>query len=67
MKKFDHFDFEELTHEEDNLKNQLSANQFKEEQISTPEQSTVESILSYSKALSVRKTESLGYIEQLIN
>lgn len=67
MKNYDHFDFEELTHEEDSFKQKLSTSKMEKQKTHSPKSTTLKSILDYSKALSVRELNSLGPIEQLLN
>ena len=63
MKEFTHLDLLEITEKEQELKMLLS----EEEQEFSPKQSTVNFILDYSKALSIRKSKSIDYIEMLLN
>ena len=65
MQKFTHSDLLEITEQEQKLK--LLLNQTKEEKMFTPKKETVDNILSYSKALSIRKSENLEYIEMILN
>jgi len=65
MQKFTHSDLLEITEQEQKLK--LLLNQKKEEIMYTPKKETVDNILSYSKALSIRKSENLDYIEMILN
>ncbi|MCO6500465.1 MAG: hypothetical protein J5I47_08830 [Vicingus serpentipes] len=63
MKEFTHLDLLEITEKEQELKMLLS----EEEKEFSPKQSTVNFILDYSKALSIRKSKSIDYIEMLLN
>tara|TARA_B110000046_G_scaffold134272_1_gene140567 strand:+ start:5118 stop:5315 length:198 start_codon:yes stop_codon:yes gene_type:complete len=65
MAIFTHFDFQELTDNENNLNHQLNPKK-KEVQHSLITIS-VQNILAFSKALSIRKSDNLGYIENVLN
>ncbi len=65
MEKFTHFDFLEITEKEREYK--VLLNQQKEEKMYTPKQETINNILNYSKALSIRKSNSLNFIELILN
>lgn len=65
MAIFTHFDFQELTENENNLNRQLHKNQ--EEKTVKPNTNSIDNILAFSKALSVRKSDNLGYIENVLN
>ena len=65
MQKFTHSDLLEITEQEQELK--LLLNQKKEEKMYTPKKETVDNILNYSKALSIRKSKNLEYIEMILN
>ena len=65
MAIFTHFDFQELTENEDNLNRKLQKKQ--QEQTVKPNSTSVANILAFSKALSVRKSESLGFFENVLN
>jgi hypothetical protein len=65
MAIFTHFDFQELTENENNLNRQL--HQEKKEVQHSPSKISVQNILAFSKALSVRKSDSLGHIENVLN
>lgn len=65
MPKFTHFDLLEITEKENKIKALLK--QKKEEKMFTPKKETVDNILNYSKALSIRKSKHLDYIEMLLN
>lgn len=64
MQTFTHFDFLKLTENEKLLKSELTM-KVKEDQ--SPKQETIHNILNYSKALSVRKSKSVEYIEMILN
>ncbi|MGB0888079.1 MAG: hypothetical protein ACPGSL_08155 [Vicingaceae bacterium] len=65
MPKFTHFDFLEITQQEQELK--LLLTDKKENKMFTPKKETIDNILNYSKALSVRKSEHLDFIELNLN
>lgn len=65
MQKFTHFDLLEITEHEQELK--LLLNQQKEEKMYAPKKETIDNILNYSKALSIRKSEHLDFIEIILN
>jgi hypothetical protein len=65
MQKFTHSDLLEITEKEQEFK--LLLNQKKEDEMYTPKKETVDNILNYSKALSIRKSEHLEYIEMILN
>ena len=65
MAIFTHFDFQELTENENNLNRQLHKNQ--EEKTVKPSTNSIDNILAFSKVLSVRKSENLGFIENVLN
>lgn len=65
MPKFTHSNLLEITEKEQELK--LLLNQKKEDKMYTPRKEVVDNILNYSKALSIRKSESLDYIEMILN
>tara|TARA_B100001109_G_scaffold252408_1_gene248310 strand:+ start:1116 stop:1307 length:192 start_codon:yes stop_codon:yes gene_type:complete len=63
MNNFTHFDFEKLSNEERELNKKLNPNK----KIEKAPEIAVNAIISYSKALSVRKSEHVNYIEQILN
>ena len=65
MQKFTHSDLLEITEQENELKSFLNLTQ--EGKIYTPKKETVDNILNYSKALSVRKSKNLDHIELILN
>ena len=65
MQKFTHSDLLEITEKESEIKSLL--NQEKEAKMFTPKDETISNILNYSKALSVRKSKNIEYIEMILN
>ncbi len=65
MPKFTHFEYLEITQQEQELK--LLFEEKMEQKMYTPKQETIDNIMSYSKALSVRKSEHLEFIEVILN
>ena len=65
MQKFTHSDLLEINEHEQELK--LLLNQKKEDKMYTPKKETIDNILNYSKALSIRKSKNLEYIEMILN
>lgn len=65
MQKFTHFNYLEITQKEQELK--LLLTEKKEDKMYGPKQETIDNILSYSKALSIRKSEHLDFIELILN
>jgi len=65
MQKFTHSELLEINEQEEQLK--LLLNQKKENDMYTPKKETIDNILNYSKALSIRKSENLDYIEMILN
>mgnify|MGYP003653347245 FL=1 len=65
MAIFTYFDFQELTENENNLNRELHQEHKKVQQ--SPNNSSIQNILAFSKALSVRKSDNLGYIENVLN
>ena len=65
MAIFTHFDFQELTEDENNLNRKLQ-NKKKEKSVQ-PNHQSIQNILAFSKALSIRKSENLGSIENVLN
>ncbi len=67
MTNFTYFDFQDLTEDEKKLSKLLhSNNQLKKDNV-MPSKTSVNNILAYSKTLSVRKSDHLGFIENLLN
>jgi hypothetical protein len=65
MAIFTHFDFQELTESENNLNRELQ-NKKKEKSVQ-PNHQSIQNILAFSKALSVRQSGHLGFIENVLN
>lgn len=66
MQNFTFFDFNNITEQERELKAFLGI-ETKEYKTYTPKKETINNILNYSKALSIRKSKSLDYIELVLN
>lgn len=66
MANFTFFDFQELTNNEENLSKLLHLETNKIDE-TMPSESSINNILAYSKALSVRKSDNLGHIENVLN
>jgi len=66
MTNFTNSDFQKLTENEKHLSELLHSTDKKEETV-MPSETSVTNILAYSKALSVRKTEQLGFVEHVLN
>ncbi len=65
MQKFTHSDLLEINEQEQELK--LLLNQKKESEMYTPRKEKVDNINNYSKALSIRKSKNLDFIEMILN
>jgi hypothetical protein len=65
MQKFTHSDLLEITEQENELKSFLNLKA--EIRTSSPKKETVDNILNYSKALSIRKSENLDFIKLILN
>ena len=65
MPKFTHFDLLEITEQEKDLKSLLSPQ--KVEKMYSPKKQTIANILNYSKALSIRKSTNINFIEMILN
>ncbi|MDF1672877.1 MAG: hypothetical protein P1U41_05205 [Vicingaceae bacterium] len=65
MQNFTHFDLQEITKKEKELK--MLLNLTKEKMYYTPKKETINNILNYSKALSIRKSKQLDFIELILN
>ena len=63
MQNFTHFDYLEISEKEKELKALIE----NEEKIYSPKKETINNILNYSKALSIRKSETLDCIELVLN
>ena len=66
MTNFTNSDFQDLTENEKNLSKLLHSNDKKEETV-MPSKTAVNNILAYSKSLSIRKSDNLGFIENVLN
>jgi len=67
MNEFTFSDFQELTENEKSLSKLLLLENNKKEKQDMPSEKTINNILAYSKALSVRKSDDFGYIENILN
>jgi len=65
MPKITHLNYLEITKNEQKLK--LFLTEKKEAKMYAPKQSTIDNILNYSKALSIRKSKHLNFIEFILN
>ena len=65
MQKFTHLDLLEITEQEQDLKLLLTSK--KEEEMFSPKKQTIQNILNYSKALSIRKSKNIDFIEMVLN
>ena len=65
MQKFTHFDLLEISEEEAKFKALL--NEKKEKKMYSPKKETINNILNYSKALSIRKSKNLDFLELILN
>ena len=63
MQNFTHFDYLEISEKEKELKALMK----KEEKTYSPKKETINNILNYSKALSIRKSETLDCFEFVLN
>ena len=66
MNDFTFFDYQELTENEKSLSKILHLSEEKEIQ-KMPSEESINNILAYSKALSIRRSEELGFIENVLN
>ncbi len=66
MQNFTFSDFIEINEKEQELK-ALFGNETKEEKVFSPKKQTIDNILNYSKALSVRKSKTIDCIEIVLN
>lgn len=64
MQTFTHLDFLQLTSKEKKLKSEIAENVKNEK---SPKQQTINNILNYSKALSIRDSKHLNHIEMVLN
>ena len=65
MPKFTHFDLLEITEKEAAFK--LLLENKEEKKMYTPKKETINNILNYSKALSIRKSKNIAFIEMVLN
>lgn len=66
MQTFTHLEFLEIAQNEKTLKESLNQLEVSEPELS-PKKQTINNILNYSKALSVKKSENVDYIEMILN
>lgn len=64
---FSFSDFQNLKEAEDSLHRQINSQQEENSEMNSPKQNSVNNILAYSKAISIRKSEQTGFIENLLN
>ncbi len=65
MQKFTYFDLLEITKKEAELK--VLVGEKKEDKMYSPKKETINNILNYSKALSIRKSKNLDFFELILN
>ena len=65
MMNFTHSDFQKLNDNEKKLSQELNTDD--NGKVTMPDQNVVNNILAYSKALSVRKSETVGFVENVLN
>jgi hypothetical protein len=65
MQKFTLSEMLEITEQENHLKHFF--NKKNKKRMCSPKQETINNILNYSKALSIRKSEYLNFIEIILN
>ena len=66
MQNFTFFDFIEISEKEQELKALLDI-ETEEERTYTPKKETINNVLNYSKALSIRKSKTIDCIELVLN
>ncbi|MEQ8909146.1 MAG: hypothetical protein RIC95_08135 [Vicingaceae bacterium] len=69
MQNFTHFDFEKLSEEEAKLYSQIYPEQEKKD-AKAPDLATkqaIDNILAYSKAISIRPSKQMNFIENVLN
>ena len=66
MQTFTHLEFLELEQNEKSFKESLDKMEENDEQYS-PKKQTINNILNYSKALSIKKSKHVDYIEMILN
>jgi hypothetical protein len=67
MINFTFSDFQQLSDDEAKLKQSLHLKSKKEEEMQSPSSQSVQNVLAYSKALSLRKSNQVDYIENILN
>ena len=65
MNNFTFSDFEELSKEEEQLQQLLKEQ--RDDKMKSPTTDAVSNVLAYSKALSIKKSKRVDYIEHLLN
>jgi hypothetical protein len=65
MNNFTFSDFEKLSKEEAKLQRLLEKH--KEGKMKSPDKKAVDTILAYSKSVSIKKSASLDYLEHILN
>ena len=65
MNNFTFFDFKKLTEDEQALNKLLNTTPLKWNKM--PSKQAVNNVLAYSKALSIRSSENLGFLENVLN
>ncbi len=66
MQTFTHLEFLELEQNEKSLKKSLNQLEVSKPELS-PKKQTINNILNYSKALSIKKSKHVDYIEMILN
>jgi len=66
MQTFTHLEFLEIAQNEKTLKESLNQLEASKPELS-PKKQTINNILNYSKALSVKKSKNVDYIEMILN
>lgn len=64
MQNFTHSDLLEISKQEEELRSVLGC---KEEKVFSPKKETISNLLNYSKALSIRKSNNIDFIEMILN
>ncbi|MGB0888131.1 MAG: hypothetical protein ACPGSL_08425 [Vicingaceae bacterium] len=65
MQKFTHSDLLEIANQENEIKSFFKNE--KETKMLSPKNETINNILNYSKALSIRKSKKIDFIEMVLN
>ena len=63
MQKFTHSDILQITAQENQIKSFLK----KKNRMCLPKQETINNLLSYSKAVSIRQSKNVDFIEFILN